>query len=490
MFGQGLVVVFWYAFLRHCLTRTIILYWVAACTAIALSSITPLKAKEPLEASIYDESNVKIEFSSDRKSKNSKLSQSNVLVAEKLNQNEQNLGFYKNRVQELERRLQRIEKLVEAQQKIIDTKQNNPPSEVSSPEADDIFSKLKNASEDEVDTTQIYQGVPGSKLPLVNKVKVEEPETKKQEQPEKQLTQKEIEKLKQEERKNRQNGNPTGLADEKDKEDYLELQQVRDKAVTLSVGQSEVSFAFDYLRHNNVFQSDTIFVGKATYRYGLAKGTEVGITLPAYYGLRETQIPTGLLSEETIDFGDLALQLNYTLKQETNTMPGVVVSGLAGIPLGEDPYSHANPPEPGRNPTEAFKIFQTSGHYSVGGNIQFFKNFDPVSLYAGIGAQYYFSKDVAGVEVQPSPQINYNMGFGFSISPHTSISALVSGAYQGNLNVDGVEVDGFDKKPVSLRLSLGHRLDSKRTIQPSVSFGLTDDTVDSVFGLEYRQKLE
>jgi hypothetical protein len=52
-------------------------------------------------------------------------------------------------------------------------------------------------------------------------------------------------------------------------------------------------------------------------------------------------------------------------------------------------------------------------------------------------------------------------------------------------SIEGIQVPNSDREPVALRLALVRRLTLKSRVQPFVSWALTDDAPDYMFGVRF-----
>lgn len=262
------------------------------------------------------------------------------------------------------------------------------------------------------------------------------------------------------------------------------LYLIRDKAVTLTPGNWEADFELSYLRDDDFLQTAYAFGAEATLRYGLAKGLEIGLTVPYDYTSQrtETGAPGGRI--ETVSaIGDISLDVNKTLFAETEHWPGLVVTGTAGFPTGPDPY-HADGFRRGAIPSNPFTYYlDGSGHYSVGAGIELIRTVDPFAFFAGFNIGYEFPREVTGVEIAPGLSFGANLGGTFAVSEATSLGFALSGSYNQPTVTGGKTVWATETMPLISTVSVLQRLGTGFYLQPALAVGLTADAPDVVFSL-------
>ena len=80
-------------------------------------------------------------------------------------------------------------------------------------------------------------------------------------------------------------------------------------------------------------------------------------------------------------------------------------------------------------------------------------------------------------------QIAFLGGTGFSLNDRVSLSMQVNGIYDTeNTELNGRTITGSSQESVSLQLGVTVQLTKHVFVEPLVSFGLTNDAPDVVFG--------
>jgi hypothetical protein len=261
-------------------------------------------------------------------------------------------------------------------------------------------------------------------------------------------------------------------------EDAEDIRKIflRQSAVLLAPGQLEVEAAPGYLNNQSVSsvlnakirQFQLPFAG----RIGLFSRAEGYVTVPVGYVRRDFSFADSSISHSKSGFGDVTAGFNYEIAQEGMRRPDIIVSFSYGTATGSKPNEVG--------------LSLGSGHKAVTLGVQFIKSSDPVALFWGINythqfdARYFLNEDIHNVN--PGEAAGYNFGFGFAVNDSISLSAQLAGSYQSVAKADGFKVFGTSNEPVSLRAALTFRSSKRTFIEPSVSFGLNDDTPDFVLG--------
>jgi hypothetical protein len=305
----------------------------------------------------------------------------------------------------------------------------------------------------------------------------------------------------------------------------------RDQAPTLAANKSEVSIDGNYTRNvragaSPIIQYDRIFAGTLDAKFGIGNGFEVGVALPYFQTTRQTRGPVSV-NEDIDSIGDLRLQLGKQIFAPTAMLPGLAMSFVMEAPTGATRYydvkniiglqeatAAACPPgeiDP-RDPTgtricsetrnqSPFSPFLPSiasrGHWAGTVNAQFFKTFDPIVIFFGAGLTYAAPREYDGNTYQPGLRIAYNAGISLALSEHTTLGFQYSGTYEQPFKAtirtysDGKVREFIDpsQETARARMVIIQRLDQGLYVEPSVTFGLTDDTPDLTLGLTFRKRM-
>jgi hypothetical protein len=283
-------------------------------------------------------------------------------------------------------------------------------------------------------------------------------------------------------------GPPPALAAQEDQDALRDLQVVRDQAVTVKQGGLDLSVSARYIRATTQLQFSRAAIGAASLRYGLFPGVEVSATVPYYYAFRSTEILPGGFAKNTIaDWGDVGGQITATLWKETIDTPGIY--GYAGFtaPTGPNPYWIEPGEKPFAQPVNPLWFTQSAGHwsYTVGGTLV--KTLEPIIVFGGVSYTRFIPDVFAGSKIEPGERIGWSAGIGLAVSEKTTLGTAVTGAFVKDLVMDGSKRYGSAAEAVNVTMSLTQRIASGFFVEPSVSFGLTNDAPQAMLALGMRK---
>ncbi len=269
----------------------------------------------------------------------------------------------------------------------------------------------------------------------------------------------------------------------------------RENSVTLRPGHLELFTEADYTHANGFLQTDRAFSSATSFRLGILDWLEGNATIPIFTAARTRGVgPFRTQTKEVSGFGDVLLQANARLHEQTAETPGVVLSMGVVLPTGVEPYQFATyQPDPllkGYNPSPIDRnaAYLSRGAWGLATNLQFYKTLDPLILFFGTGARYFFPQEVLGHTVQEGAIYSYNMGFSFALSEKSTLGFQISGSYESKLSVDRHLVPQSEVEPISVRISLIQRVFPLTWVEPSLGAGLTQDAPSLDIGLGIRRR--
>jgi hypothetical protein len=306
----------------------------------------------------------------------------------------------------------------------------------------------------------------------------------------------------------------------------------RETAPTLATNKSEISFDGTYVRSVRAggtpfTQFDRLFVGAVEAKFGVGQGFEIGAAASYFASARQTRGAVQV-DEDVQGLGDLRFNVAKQLWAPSARLPGMALSVGVDTPTGSTRYGDVNrvvalqdaaqeienerarkvaeetgqPPQP-REMRASSKFspflpsFASRGHWGVSANAQFFKTFDPVVIFFGIGANYAFAREFEGNTYQPGLRLTYNAGLSLALSEHTTLGFQYSGTvdqrfkYTIRTHNDGRVRQYTDpsQETARARVVVIQRLDDGLFMEPSLTMGLTDDTPDLTVGLAVRKRM-
>jgi hypothetical protein len=268
-----------------------------------------------------------------------------------------------------------------------------------------------------------------------------------------------------------------------------QLRFLRTEAVLLEQRDVEADLNLSYVRNDQDPASDRIFSVAAALRVGLLTGLEGFLSGSFISGVRDVQL-LRTISTEKNGVGDLRFGLKYRLIEENANWPDVYINTSVSAPTGDHPYIDV-PNLGAQTPIDIRDPFGTSlgsGHWILSGGISFLRSYDPIVLFAGFQYSHALSAEYFGRDIQPGERYDVNLGLGFVISEFSTLGIQVQGSYEDNWKFNEVVAPGTNAWPLSTVISYTHRLTSKDFLEPSIAFGLTDDTTDAVFSFGYTRR--
>ncbi len=269
----------------------------------------------------------------------------------------------------------------------------------------------------------------------------------------------------------------------------------RENTVTLKPARIEASTQFAYIHGNGFLQTDRAFVSTSALRVGVFDWMELGLTVP-YFSATRSRITGPFASREQAvsGFGDIGLQANMRLHEQTADTPGVVLSVGGILPTGVSPYRFAfyQPSRDQRgynpNPTNLNGNYLSRGVGGIMSNLQFYKTLDPVIVFFGGGIQYFFDTRIRSHQVQPGTTYTYNFGLSFALSEKSTLGVQVNGSYVDGLLVDRRRVPQSELEPVVVRTSLVQRVFANTFVEPELTAGLTNNAPNLGLALGLRHR--
>lgn len=275
------------------------------------------------------------------------------------------------------------------------------------------------------------------------------------------------------------------------------LDFLRTQTVLLQPGKHQFDIGIEYLVTENDFpilisdgMGNVIGVDEVEFkareltvpmelRYGLLRRLQGFVQVPV--GWANVQASVNNLDEFENDggLGDIGFGLTAQLRDAYKDCP-YIIGTLAGLaPTGGDPFGIVGTITP-NSPSLG------NGFWAISGNLLWVQTrYDPVVVFYGCGARYQFEHEYFGIEFEPGMEYNYTLGTGFAVNERVTLSAQFFGAYVEELKADGDRLEGTNQEPMNLRLAATLAKPCNRLVEPFVTFGLTDDSISSNFGITW-----
>ena len=178
---------------------------------------------------------------------------------------------------------------------------------------------------------------------------------------------------------------------------------------------------------------------------------------------RESIVTAPVSHTNAVGVGDVGGSLSYNLFSESGNIPSITLS-LSG-----------------QAPTGNYNRGLGSGFWGIGGSVSLVKTIDPVVFFGSLGYSAAFEE--RGTD--PSDQVSYSMGAGYSMNDRVSFSTSLSGRLTGRTKVNGIDRPGTSMDAHSLQFNTTIQLTKRLFIEPFIDFGLTKDASDFAVGLRF-----
>jgi hypothetical protein len=202
-------------------------------------------------------------------------------------------------------------------------------------------------------------------------------------------------------------------------------------------------------------------------RYALVDNLELVVEVPffVYTELTNEFQVRGL--EQTLDatgVGDISGSVRFQLWRETASIPDVIVE-LNGKSTTGDDLRFAGDEQ-----------LLGTGEWEVGGGITLVKTLDPVVFFGRVGYTHRFG--------DPGDVFSASLGMGFSLNDRVSYNMQVLGAFVDRPAIDETALGGDSGlEIISLQFAVTVLVTRRLFVEPVVNFGLSDDAVDVIVGI-------
>lgn len=210
-------------------------------------------------------------------------------------------------------------------------------------------------------------------------------------------------------------------------------------------------------------------------RYGLTSRIQLFGQAPVGYS--NTEIAAGGIDNysDTGGIGDMTFGLSAQLKPGSACRPELVGTFAVTAPTGDASLASSL-----LSPEAALG----EGFWGFTGSLLWVRNYDPVVVFYGVGANFRLDAELQGVDVDPGERFLYQLGVGFAVNRHVTLSTAFLGSYWVEDRWDGVRIAGGAREPLRLRFAatIGK---SCRIVEPFAEIGMTEDAVNSRIGITW-----
>jgi hypothetical protein len=219
-------------------------------------------------------------------------------------------------------------------------------------------------------------------------------------------------------------------------------------------------------------------------RVGVAPYTQAFVNVPFGWSNSEVSFNGSEFTEDEGGIGDVSAGLTRQIVIGNQYYPDVLASLAFSAPTGDSSITTALG-TPGSSLGQGF--------WTLTGGLSFIQTYDPLVFFYGLGYTFRFQNEFGdNIEIEPGDQVFYRFGAGFAVNPHVTLSAAFTGSVIGRDKVNGIEIGGSVREPMSIRLAatISRRKGSKthssfKLVEPYVNFGLNEDSIDTVVGISW-----
>ena len=230
-----------------------------------------------------------------------------------------------------------------------------------------------------------------------------------------------------------------------------------------------------------------IWTPSVSFKYGIFDSFEVDLKVPFSYRTNEYSIGSGE-DTESKDVSDTGLgdiegtfrtQLAYQKKLGWDILAAVRIKSDTGKDIFE-----IKTVEIQGNQIPDDELPTGSGFWGVEPSFTFVKGVDPAVIFFSIGYFWHIERDISGVgDVDPSDSINFSLGSAFALSDKIVLSTSYEQKFFTEADIDGRKQKDSDITVASLSFGGTYVLDSQKSVNISVSIGMTDDSPDVQVGV-------
>jgi hypothetical protein len=210
-------------------------------------------------------------------------------------------------------------------------------------------------------------------------------------------------------------------------------------------------------------------------RYALVDDLELVLAIPFLVYREQTNELQVRGMEQTLDatgVGNISGSLRFQIWHETASIPDVVLELNGKFPTSDDLRLSGD------------EQLLGTGAWEVGGEITLVKTLDPVVFFGRVGYTHRFG-DLGNV-------VSASLGMGFSLNDRASYNMQVIGAFVDRPDVvDETTLGGPSTlEIVSFQFAVTVLVSRRLFVEPVVNFGLSDDAVDVVVGVNIPFQLQ
>lgn len=211
-----------------------------------------------------------------------------------------------------------------------------------------------------------------------------------------------------------------------------------------------------------------IFIQTMSLKYGLLNNFQAEIRVP-FRGEFDRLTKTSSTSEDTSNtsgLGDINLAFSRQIGWEHGYMPDLILSLGVKPPTAKSPYNK--------------EIGLGTGHWAVSTSLIAAKSSDPAVIFGSLS--YNYNVERTGIEglgdIHPGSSLAYSLGTAIALSYQTAINFSFDHSITFHTESNGAAIAGSFLNVANFKAGLNWAINEKRSVDFSISMGLTEDSPD------------
>ncbi len=260
--------------------------------------------------------------------------------------------------------------------------------------------------------------------------------------------------------------------------------------ITLQYAYDQADFASVDIRNNVLIFGEAnrrqrLLTAPLEFRLGLSPVCQAFVNVPFGWSDSEFSFAGNDVFTDAGGIGDVSAGLIRQLIEGNAHCPTVLATAAFSAPTGKSTLA-TSLSVPGTALGEGF--------WTTSIGLSFIQIYDPIVVFYGFGYRHRYENEFeGGFEVEPGKQVYYRYGVGFAVNPRVTLTATFLGSYISEDVINGIRLAGGKREPMQLRLGATISRYTKKdecqegpkTIEPFLVFGLTEESIDSVFGVSW-----
>ena len=241
----------------------------------------------------------------------------------------------------------------------------------------------------------------------------------------------------------------------------LERALVRRGTAVLPAYVAEVtpSLSWSHSGRDALSSTRDTYVAGLDARVGLPDGWMVGASVPFLHrDIDSVGDSSGL--------GDVSATVWKSFRSQDDAWPSLVGSLRYGAPTGDD-FSEEN-------------VALGSGFHRITGRLSAVKTIDPVAFFGDVAYTHFLGETISGVDLDRDGVIGFGFGANLAATPDISMNAGFDFAFEGDIERDGVKLDGTATTVGLFEIGAGFVLTQDVFLSFSGGIGVTDDSPDVI----------